>query len=300
LSKPRLAISLSSASYEVGELNAFLEVARAADAAGIDALRIPEHVALGADFEQYLWGNYPYGVEAPWLEPLTLIAAMAAVTERIRFVTGILIAPMRPAVILAKQAATIDLLSGGRLCLGVGTGWQREELGTAGVPFAERGDRLTEMIEACRVLWRDAPASFHGRWTSFDEVWCEPRPAAGSVPVWFAGSLTSRTIRRVVELGEGWLPIMGSGPAVIAEGVGVLHEAYVAAGRDPATLEVTMFAPPVAGDDGQPSLDRTLEGALVLGDAGVTLVSLFPPSFVPGIAETAAWIEVAARRWESL
>src|SRR5919206_2380829 len=98
--------------------------------------------------------------DVPWLEPLVTVAAVAAVTERVVLETAVVIAPMRPAVILAKQAATADVLSGGRLRLGVGTGWQRAEVESAGVPFEERGPRLTETMAACRALWRDSPASY--------------------------------------------------------------------------------------------------------------------------------------------
>ena len=102
---------------------------------------------------------------------------MAAVTERVRFSTKILIAPLRPAAVLAKTLATMDVLSQGRLEVGVGTGWQREEYEAAGVPWNRSGaERLTDTIAACKALWRDSPASFRSATVNFDDIWCEPKP----------------------------------------------------------------------------------------------------------------------------
>jgi probable F420-dependent oxidoreductase len=285
--------------YEPTELARVLDFARTADAAGIDALKFVDHVALGRDVSEYVWGRFSYPPDVPWLEPMTTVAAVAAVTERVTLETAVVIAPMRPAVVLAKQAATVDVLSGGRLRLGVGTGWQPAELGSAGIPFDERGPRLTETLEACRILWRDAPASYSGRFVSFSEVFCEPRPAQGYVPVWFSGPLNARNLRRVVELGHGWLPIMDAGPPEIAADLVRLREALTTAGRDPAGLEVSFAVRPVRGDDGSWDLDLTLESALELGDAGVTSASLFAAAFTTpeGVLD---WIEEVARRWQRL
>jgi probable F420-dependent oxidoreductase len=292
--KPRLALTFSPAALAPADLPRLVELARVADDAGIDAIRVPEHVALGRDTSAYRWGVFPYPPSAPWLEPLTAIAAMAAVTRRVDFLTGILIAPLRSAVILAKQVATVDALSGGRIALGVGAGWQPSELEAGGVPFAERAPRMFEVIEACRTLWEDAPARFAGRWTSFEEVWCEPRPPR-RVPVWFASGLGRDSLGRMVELGDGWLPIMGSTPEQIAAGAARIADALAQAGRSPDAFEIAGFAVPT-GD----SLERTLVSARGLASSGVTMVSLYWPAFEPELSRVPAFIERVASVWAGL
>ena len=292
--KPRLALTFSPAVLAPADLPRLIELARVADDAGIDAIRVPEHVALGRDTSSYRWGAFPYPPSAPWLEPLTAIAAMAAVTTRIDFITGILIAPLRSAVILAKQVATVDALSGGRLALGVGAGWQPAELEAGGVPFAERAPRMFEVVAACRALWENAPARFAGRWTSFDEVWCEPRPVR-RVPVLFASGLGPGSLRRMVDLGDGWLPIMGSTPGEIADGAARIADALAAVGRPVDSFEIAGFAVP-AGDN----LERTLAAARDLASSGVTTVSLYWPAFVPELSGVPAFIERVASVWAGL
>jgi probable F420-dependent oxidoreductase len=301
VSKPRLALSFTSATFEPADLPALLTLARVADENGVDAIRVPEHVALGSDTSSYAWGKFGYPLDAPWLEPLTFIAAMAAVTKRVKFFTGVLIAPLRPAVILAKQAAAVDVLSGSRLVLGVGAGWQPEELAAGGVPFSERGARMTEVIAACRVLWTQSPATFHGRWTHFNEVWSEPKPSRRSgVPVWFGGSLSSRMLRRLVELGDGWMPIMGSTPAQISADRRRVEEAMQRAGRTMAGFDISTLVAPVRDNSGKASLERTLESARQLSESGVTVVSLYWPRFDSAERDGSAWIERVASVWSAL
>jgi alkanesulfonate monooxygenase SsuD/methylene tetrahydromethanopterin reductase-like flavin-dependent oxidoreductase (luciferase family) len=167
------------------------------------------------------------------VEPLTVLTAIAAVTAAIRLTTEILIVPLRPAVLLAKWAATIDSVSGGRLELGVGTGWQEEEFAAMGLDHRLRGQMLTDGIGACRALWGpSSPSSYRSSTVSFSEIWCEPKPTrAGGPPVLFSGTLTPRNLRRIVELGDGWIPIMGERRAGIADGVVQLRELYAGAGR---------------------------------------------------------------------
>ena len=124
------------------DLRAVVEAARVADAAGIHQLVVPDHVVMGTRTDRYPFGKFPYGPEEPWPEPLIVLAAIAGATERVRLATGILISPLRPAVLLAKTAATLDQVSHGRLDLGVGIGWQREEYAAEGIPFADRRSAL--------------------------------------------------------------------------------------------------------------------------------------------------------------
>lgn len=238
----RVALTISGLDRIFGaDLDRVLELARAADAAGVHQLVLPDHVAIGPRLDRYPFAErFPYPPEEPWLEPMTTLAAIAAVTERTRLSTGILIGPARPAVLLAKTAATLDVLSRGRLDLGLGTGWQREELAAVGVPYDDRDRRLGDTARACRALWTDdQPVRFTSATVSFDALWCEPRPVqAGGLPLWFAGPPTEATARRVAELGVGWLPIAGTPVDDIARGIERIRSAFERAGRDPATLEV--------------------------------------------------------------
>ena len=123
------------ATFARGEWHRFVDLGRAADDAGVDRVVVVDHVVMGPHTENYAWGKFPVPPDAPWFEPLTMLTAIAAVTTRVRLATGILIAPLRPAAFLAKQVATLDQLSRGRVDLGVGTGWQREEYDAEGLDF---------------------------------------------------------------------------------------------------------------------------------------------------------------------
>ena len=244
----RVALTISGLGRILGgDLDRVLELARAADAAGIHQLVLPDHVAIGPRLDRYPFADrFPYPPEEPWLEPMTTLAAIAGVTDRVRLATGVLIGPARPAVLLAKTAATLDVLSRGRLDLGLGTGWQREELAAVGVPYREREARLDDTARACRALWNDdPPVGFASATVSFDALWCEPRPVQpGGVPLWFGGGPTEATARRIAELGVGWLPVGGTSADDVGRGIGMLREAFERAGRDPATLEVRASGEP--------------------------------------------------------
>ena len=238
--EPRLHLTLPLfGSWAGGDWGRVLDLARAADEAGVDGVVVPDHVAIGPRTDAYPAGPFPLPVDAPWLEPLSVLTAVAAVTSRLRLGTGVLVGPVRPPVVLAKAVATLDVLSGGRVDLGVGTGWQREELEAAGVPWAERGQRLTDGIAACRALWEaDGPVTVDLPTVSFAEIRSAPAPAQHPLPVLFSGTLHPRNVDRIVRLGDGWIPIMGATITDVAAGVATLRTAFAAAGRDPATLQV--------------------------------------------------------------
>jgi probable F420-dependent oxidoreductase len=259
-----------------GDLAAVLDAARAADDAGIDQLVLPDHVVMGPRVDRYPFGKFPYGPEEPWIEPLTMLAAMAAVTQRVRLATGVLSVPLRPAVLLAKTAATLDVLSDGRLDLGVGTGWQREEFDAVGVPFTRRTARMDDTVRACQALWtKEPPVSFSSSTVSFEDLWCEPRPTQPrGIPVWFGGGPTEATARRVAELGVGWMPIGLMLRDELARAIELFTGAFEHAGRDPATLGVRAGIAAATGHDRRLDLDRTLAPVADLETLGVTMVSL--------------------------
>ncbi len=286
--------------FPKGELHRVVDLARMAEASGIDSVNLPDHVVMGPNTHSYRWGSFPFpepGV--PWLEPLTVIAAMSAVTSRLRFLTWILIVPLRTPAVLAKTVATLDVLSRGRLDLGVGIGWQREEFDAAAVPFEGRGKRMEEILAACRELWTREPADFRSDTVSFERIDCSPKPVQpGGVPIWFSGTLTERTLDRIVRLGDGWIPIMGESAPGIADGVARLRERFKAAGRDPARLRVAGPADPVRGADGKPSLAKSLERIPSLREAGVDLVHLSLLAFCRSPEEAPAFFQDLGRRLE--
>lgn len=252
-----------------GDWRTVLDLAREADEAGVDRVVVSDHVVMGRNTDKYVWGRFPLPPEGAWMEPLTVLTAMAAVTTRVRLGTNILIAPLRPAALLAKTIATLDQLSHGRVDLGVGTGWQREEYEAEGLDFERRGQLLTDTIAACRALWTDTPASIDTPTVAFREIFCEPKPAQARLPVWFSGVLHGRNLARVAELGDGWIPIMGATVEDVRDGVDRLRVAFEKAGRDPSDLRVSGTPAAVKGD-----LDATLANVGPLADAGVTDVSL--------------------------
>ena len=297
--RPRLLLSLPAGSNSgAGDPAVLVSIAEQAEAAGWDGVIISDHVLIGTRTDRYPWGTFPFGPDAPWLEPLTVLTAIAARTTTLELTTGILIVPLRPAALLAKSVATLDQLSGGRLVLGVGTGWQQEELEAQGLDHARRGQILTDFIGACRALWTDSPATFASESVRFEQVWSEPKPVRpGGPPVLFSGTLTPRNVRRIVELGDGWIPIMGSTSEDIATGIDVLRDAYRAAGRDPADLDVR--APLVRPRSSALDAEAVIDGARPLLAMGATELSLHGPSLAREPADLAAPLAAIGSQWRA-
>ena len=186
----QLSTSLRSfAAEDPGDWSYLVDFARAADNAGIDKLAISDHVVFGENLEAYgdptiggaRGGKQPTGPDGAWLDPICTIAHLSAVTSRVRFATNILVAALRRPVVLAKMAATIDVLSGGRLDIGVGVGWQREEYEAAGLSFELRGRMLNHTIEVCQTLWRNQTADYESPELAFSKIAsnAETDPARG-------------------------------------------------------------------------------------------------------------------------
>ena len=273
MSRPSLTVGLANYgnTYAADQWHRFVDLARAVEDAGADRVVVVDHVVMGPHTENYAWGKFPVPPEAPWFEPLIVLAAVAAATERIRLATGILIAPLRPAALLAKQAATLDVLSRGRLDLGVGTGWQREEYDASGLDFERRGQALSDTLAACKALWRDTPAAIDTPTLAFRDIYCEPKPLQpGGVPLWIGGALHARNLDRVVRWGDAWIPIMGASLDAIADGKRRIESAWKDAGRDPAALQVQAPLRIERGDDGRPDLARSMATVPDLLAAGAT------------------------------
>lgn len=271
-----------------GDLSRVIDAAQVADAAGIHQLLLPDHLAMGPRLDRYPFAaKFPYPPEEPWLEPLTTLAAISAVTRDIRLSTGVLIAPLRSALLLAKSVATLDVLSRGRLDLGIGIGWQAEEFVDSASTFAHRAGRMDDVLRACRRLWeQDPPVSFSSPSVEFADLWSEPRPVQSRLPLWFGGGPQQETVRRIAELGDGWLPL-GQTPDEIGAAVGRIRTAFTECGRDSKELAVRTTLGVVHSSGGTPDLDATFAPCDELATAGVTMVSVT----LGRLAETQADIE---------
>lgn len=270
--RPTLSVGIPTfgALAPKGGWRSLLDLGRILEDAGVDRVIVADHVVNGPNVADYPWGTFPTGPDAHWLEPLTVLTGIASVTEHLRLGTGILIAPLRPAPLLAKQIATLDQLSGGRVDLGVGTGWQQAEFDAFGLDFTARGQLLDDTMGACRALWESQPASFTSGSVSFVDTYCSPPPAQPRLPVWFSGTLHARNIARIVKLGDGWIPIMGSSPEEVQSGAALLRTAMTEAGRPPESLLVRHSLPAVRGDDGRVDLGATMAAVPAMVDAGAT------------------------------
>ena len=295
---PGVLLSLPVGTHRHGDdPRALVDLSRRAEEAGIDGVVLADHVLLGKHVDRYPWGKFPFPSDAPWLEPLTVLTAIAVATDRLKLTTGILIVPLRPAPLLAKTVATLDVLSAGRVELGVGTGWQEEELTAQGIDPARRGQLLTDHMAACRALWTDSPASFHSDSVSFDDVWSEPKPVrAGGPPVLFSGTLTKRNLHRIVTLGDGWIPIMGESLDGIQAGVEMLRAAYATEGRAPDDLRVRAPLPIVRDDSGSPSVTATLDGVGALAEVGATDVYLTYTAYASDDASSQRFFDELSER----
>lgn len=299
-SRPTLALGLANygALFAPGEWRGFLDLARLVEDAGVDRMILVDHVVMGEHTDKYVWGKFPVPPDAPWFEPLTMLSAVSAVTSRVRLATGILIAPLRPAALLAKQVATLDQMSGGRVDLGVGTGWQREEYESEGLDFARRSQLLTDTIAACKTLWRDTPATFESPTLSFRNIYCEPKPLQpGGVPLWIAGTLHPRNVARIVDHGDAWIPIMGESVEGIADGAALLRKELTAAGRDPAKLQVQAPLRIARGDDGRPDIARSMESVGELLAAGATDIHATLLAFTRDPSDAAVVVPEIVRRF---
>lgn len=257
-----------------------LDIAKAAEDAGFDRVAAVDHVVMGPDTSQYTWAKMTVPQDSPWLEPLTVLTAIAAATSSIRLSTRILIAPLRPATLLAKTIASLDVISGGRVDLGVGTGWQREEHEAQGLDFDRRGQLLNDTIAACRRLWTGEPVSFESETVNFHDVCSSPKPVQERLPVWFGGNLHRRNEERILELGDGWIPIMQADADTVAEGAKRLTAGREAAGVT-SPLAIQGEPPVVRRDDGAADIAATLAHTPTFLDAGANDVFVSIASMSP-------------------
>jgi probable F420-dependent oxidoreductase len=280
----------------VGGWQPLLQQACAADAAGVDRLVVSDHVILGENLEAYAdprlggiaGGRQPTGPDGHWLDPLTVLSMWAGLTSHARLMTGILIAGLRRPANLAKTAATLDVLSEGRLDLGVGVGWQREEYEANGVPFERRGARLDRTLDICQTLWREQAAAYRSEEVRFEKIHCMPKPLQpGGVPLWISGTLNRNVLSRIARFGSGWIPW---GPDAVdpVAGLARVRETLERAGRDATGFQVTASLPVARHADGAVDALATLAAVPGMVAGGITDFRL--PLAVP--AERAAAIDL--------
>ncbi|WP_280510626.1 LLM class F420-dependent oxidoreductase [Nocardia farcinica] len=261
-------------------------VARRAEARGFATLWSGEHVVLVDEPAS----RYPYSPDgriavpatADWLDPLLTLGFAAACTTTIRLATGVLLLPEHNPVVVAKQAASLDRLSGGRFTLGVGIGWSREEFAALGVPFARRADRRAAYVAAMRTLWRDEIASYTSEFVSCDAIRVNPKPDQPTIPVMLGGN-SDPALRRVAEWGDGWYGFGLDGVGAAAERLDTLTRLCEEAGRDRGELVIAVALRSPTAADRQALADLSVD-ELVLVES--------PPE--TGVE---AWVDQLADQW---
>lgn len=243
----------------------------AGEEAGFESAWTVEHTVVPAGYES----SYPYSSDGrmaggkydiPLPDPLIWMAYAAAVTKRMKLATGILILPQHSPVVAAKQIATLDYMSGGRVLLGIGVGWLREEFDAIGVPFDDRGRRTDEYVAAMRELWSADSPTFKGEFVNFEGAYCRPQPTNGAVPI-IVGGHSKAAARRAGRLGDGFFPARGASKELID----LVRRTAEEHGRDPDAVEITTSLP----DD--------LESIPELAAAGVDRL-LVPVTSMAGLA----------------
>jgi len=217
--------------WGIDDVQALVDLAVRAEQLGLDSVWTHDHVFNVAHVFERIGGR-------PYYEPLTLLAYVAARTTRVRLGTSVLVLPYHHPIRLAKTAATLDVLSGGRLILGVGVGAVENEMEAMGTPFKERGPFTDEAIAAMRTLWREEDPRFDGRYSRFAGMKFSPKPRQKPIPI-VVGGVSRAAIRRAARLGDGWQPL-GLSPEALAQGMATLREEVRATGRDPAEVPVSI------------------------------------------------------------
>jgi probable F420-dependent oxidoreductase len=274
---PTLSLQLRNFAVDDAGWQTMLDQAVAADRAGVDRIAVSDHVVFGNELDDYgdprkggtAGGRQPTGPDGHWLEPLTVLSVIAGMTNRVRLQTGVLLAALRRPAVLAKTCATLDVLSGGRLDLGVGVGWQQAEYEAAGLPFAERGALLDHTLEVLGALWTQQAATVTSPYGSFDGIHAMPKPRQpGGVPILVSGTINAAVLRRIVRFGTGWIP-WGPDVADPRVGLAAIRQAMSEAGHtmDGFTVLGTL---PIVRRDGAIDLTETMAGVPALVEGGIT------------------------------
>jgi probable F420-dependent oxidoreductase len=274
------------ATNRTGDLPA---LARRVEEVGFDSLWIPDHPVIPTKITT----PFPFASELPehygrWVDPFVALTVAATVTTRLKLVTGICLLPERHPLLTAKTIASLDHYSRGRVILGVGAGWLREETEAMGTDFGSRWRRLRETVEALRILWKEPAASYEGKLVRFPAVRCEPKPVHAGGPPVLLGGHGPKVYARLARTYDGWCPIIDD-PADFAREATALRAVLREAGRDPAAFQLSPFVDPREGS-------LSLETLKAYRDAGATRIVLFSQAMAAEIADgqAASWIERTA------
>lgn len=254
-----------AATAESGDI---AEIAREAERLGYESFFIPEHPVIPIGFKTVP----PGGGKLPehygrWMDPFVGLAVAAGVTKRVKLGTGICLLPEREPLITAKTIATLDVISGGRVILGVGAGWLKEETEATGAQFSSRWKRLRETVEALRLLWTEAEPSYQGELVHFPAVRCDPKPIQKGGPPILLGAHGSKGRERAARVYDGWCPAAAK-PETFKADVAELRKLAAEHGRNPEALHIMPFVAP--GEDGVPTDQLKL-----YQDAGAQRIVLF-------------------------
>ena len=251
--------------------DALTNLARTAEETGIESMWTVEHVVIPVGYKS----TYPYDPSGripapdsmPIPDPFLSLAFAAAVTKKLRLATGILILPQRHPLYVAKEVATLDVLSGGRALLGIGIGWLKEEFDALGIPFAERAARTSESVRAMRSLWKETPEPFEGKFFRWPALESHPKPVQKpGVPIIVGGHAESAA-RRAARYGDGFFPGVGE-PDKLKALLAVMRDECAKVGRKPETIEITA---------GHGFVD--LDGVRRFQDLGISRLVIPPPAF---------------------
>jgi probable F420-dependent oxidoreductase len=306
---PRLLIVLSE-NWTIAsprDLRGLVRMAVEAEQAGIDGVMLSEHVVLGRSAGEHGVMANPREYAAPgnqdpamaWPSSLILLAAIAQATTSLRLVAGAVIAPLRHPLLLAKDLATLDVLSEGRLVVLPTVSWHRDEYAALGVPFEQRGQILDEQLEVLHAVWGPGPVSHEGRFFRFSEVWLEPQPWRPGGPVmWFGGQrLHPPLLRRIVRYGKGINPF---GP-LPEEDLTRIRSAMTVAGRDPGELElVGGIRGTFTGPNDMADIDLALDQLPVQLAQGYSTICFKPSMFVDSAAEVGPFCRELVRKVEAI
>jgi len=304
----KFSITFPSVMYREGP-QGVLRLIRAVEDTGFDEINVLDHVVMGYAAEGRDKPIYP--AQMPLLEALSLLSFAAAVTQRVGLATGVLVLPQRQPTLVAKQISTLDTLSGGRVRLGIGTGWQASEYDALEETFTDRGRRMDEAIRLLRACWSEAHIDFEGEFYSMQSMAMEPKPPqAGHIPIWIGGTVP-RSLRRVAELGDGWMGMsFGFDADKARRSIATIREHAEAIGRDPAEIGLQMSLTPARGEDPRDyytHAGRMAEQAAQLRELGfnwatINLVELFRAGFrsVDALHEHMAAIHTALAAVELL
>lgn len=262
--------------------------AKAADEAGFASLWVFDHVVLQRDQES----KYPYSPDgkmgfAPtndFIEPLILLTYLAGITTKVRLGSSVLVLPMRQPVLHAKMLASMDHLSGGRMILGGGVGWWKQEFEVLGVPWEQRGKRTDEWLQLVRALWTEEFVDFRGEFYECVDWACNPKPVNGDIPIWLGGE-SKRQLERIGRLADGWHATAKSLPT-LKEEFAVAQEAAEQAGRDPKALSLSVEGGGMLSSE---DVDRAADSLARMAELGVqhAIVAVHPREFeqAPAILE---------------